>query len=399
MLLFNLFLISIFSLLQISCNGQSTKNNISVLSLLSLSGATAEPSLEDKFQSVQSTTYYRKDGNLQFQDIVIEYKLKTTKEDSESIVGYMGNPNEISYNSKTGMITGQITQIEDSFNNNSIVFSYSDYTKKFKFYLTLKKEGKIISIREITSTPPNAPTIPPNSITLPNVSYETERSISYSGGIPTEYQIIRVKFQADSDLSAFKRLDAYLGRPNIISLAADNFNVINYIKVSSYDKYAGYFFFSSGELYAPYKIIVVGSTNDAKGNRSIDTVPPPPPPSPCAGSLTAPTTIGNCATHCLVVNLVGNQMEYIAKTSVDTSTEEYLYLDSSSSTVSGGSGPVGLEYIEHFSPIGIGAYQTNLSTFDVTSYNNACVVLSSYLVREGPGGFKDSYLTTKVIVP
>ncbi|MCT8335336.1 hypothetical protein NUH30_16765 [Leptospira sp. 85282-16] len=399
MLLLNFLLVSIFSLFQISCNGQSTNNNISAFALLSLSGATAEATLEDKFQSVQSTTYYRKDGNLQFQDIVIEYKLKTTKEDSESVIGYMGNPNEISYNSKTGIISGQITEIEDSFKNNSIVFSYSDYTKKFKFYLTLKKEGKIISIREITSTPPNAPTIPPNTITLPTISYETERSITYNGGIPTEYQIIRVKFQNSPDLSTFKRLDAYLGRPNIISLAADNFNVINYMKVSSYDKYAGYFFFSSGELYASYKIIVVGSTDDAKGNRSIDTVPPPPPASPCAGSLTAPITIGNCSTHCLVVNLVGNQMEYIAKTSVSTTTEEYLYLDSSSSTVSGSSGPVGLEYIEHFSPISIGAYQTNPSTFDVTSYNNACVVLSSYLVQEGPGGFKDTYLTTKVIVP
>lgn len=396
---FNLFLISIFLLFQISCNGQSTENNMPALALLNFLGAPANPTLEDKFESLLSTTYYRKDGNFQFQDIVLQYKLKTTKEDSETIEAYMGNPNEISYNSKTGIVSGQITQIEDSFKTNSIVFSYSDYTKKFKFFLTLKKEGKIISIREITSTPPTAPAIPPNAITLPNISYESVRSIFYSGGIPTEYQIIRVKFQAGSDLSAFKRLDAYLGRPNIISLAADNYNVINYIKVSFYDEYVGYFYFMTPEVNASYKIIVVGSTNDAKGNRSIDTVPPPPPASPCVGSVNAPTTIGNCATHCLVVDLVGNQMEYIAKTSVGTTTEEYLYLDSTSSTVSGGSGPASFAYIEHFSPIGIGAYQTDPRTFDVTTYNNACVVLSSYLVQEGPGGFRDTYLTTKVIVP
>ncbi|EOQ98622.1 hypothetical protein LEP1GSC195_0606 [Leptospira wolbachii serovar Codice str. CDC] len=372
---------------------------LALLGSLGGPGAPADPTLEDKFQSVHSTTYYRKDGNFQFQDIVIEYKLKTSKENSETIEAYMGNPNDISYNSKTGVVSGQITQMEDTFQTNSVVFSYSDYTKIFKFILTFKKNGKIISVREITSTPPNAPAIPPNAITLPTISYETKRSVSYSGGIPTEYQFIYVKFQAGSDLSAFKRLDAYMGRPNIITMAADNYNVLNYIKVSIYDKYAGYFLFITPEVNASYKIIVVGSTDDAKGNRSVDTVPPPPPASPCAGSVTAPATIGNCATHCLVVDLVGNQMEYIAKTSVGTNTEEYLYLDSTSSTVGGTTGPAGFSYIEHFSPIGMSTYQTDPRSFDVTTYNNACVVLSSYLVQEGPGGFRDTYLTSKVIVP
>ncbi|TGM60340.1 hypothetical protein [Leptospira vanthielii] len=395
----NLFSLLILSFFLVSCNGQSTKNDISAFALLGSLGAPADPLLENKFESLQSTTYYRKDGNFQFQDIVLQYKLKTAKEDSETIEAYMGNPNEITFNSKTGIVSGQITQMEDSFKTNYIVFSYSDYTKIFKFIITLKKDGKIISNREVTSTPPTVPAIPPNAITLPNISYETVRSIFYSDGVPTEYQIIRVKFQAGSDLSAYKKLDAYLGRPTKISLAADNYNVINYIKVSFYDKYAGYFYFITPEVNSAYKIIVVGSTDDAKGNRSIDTVPPPPPASPCLGSVNAPATIGNCASHCLVVDLVGNQMEYIAKTSVGTTTEEYLYLDSTSSTVGGGIGPVGMAYIEHFSPIGIGAYQTDPKSFDVTAYNNACVVLSSYLQQEGPTGIRDNYITGKVNVP
>ncbi|MBM9589917.1 hypothetical protein JWG41_05635 [Leptospira sp. 201903075] len=384
-----------FSLFLVSCTGQSTKEDLSSIAFLSFLGAPSNPTLEDKFQSIQITTFYRKDGNLQFQDILIEYKLKTSKDESETVEAFIGNPNEISYNSQTNQISGHFHQKEDLFKTNSVVFSYSDYTRKFKIFLTLKKEGKIISATELTTTPPNPPAIPTNSITLPTISYETKRSLI--GG--TEYQVIYVKFQAGSDLSAYKRLDAYIGRPNIISLAADNYNVVDYIKVSSYDKYAGYFLFLTPELSASYKIIVVGATIDAKGNRSIDTVPPPPPASPCAGSVNVPTTIGNCATHCLVVDLVGNQMEYTAKTIIGTTTEEYLYLDSTSSTVSGGSGPASFAYIEHFSPIGINTYQTDSRSFDVTTYSNACVVLSSYLVQEGPSGFRDTFLTAKVIVP
>ncbi|WP_411823140.1 hypothetical protein [Leptospira sp. 'Mane'] len=394
--LYFLFILS-FLFFLVSCNNRSTKDDFSWVAFLSFPEipSTKTAALEDKFQSIELTTFYRKDGNFQFQDILIEYKLKIAKDESETVEAYIGNPNEIFYNSQTNQISGHFYQKEDLFQTNSVVFTYSDFTRKFKVILTLKKEGKIISFRELTTTPPNPPAIPPNTITLPTISYETKRSLI--GG--TEYQVIRVKFQAGSDLTAFKRLDAYIGRPSIISLASDNFNVINYISVASYNVSSQNFLFLTPELNSAYKIIVVGSTTDAKGNRSIDTIPPPPPASPCAGSVNAPTTIGNCANHCLVVDLVGNQMEYTAKTTIGTTAEEYLYLDSSSSTTSGGNGPASLSWMEQFSPIGIGEHRTDGRTFDVTAYSPACVVLSSYLVQDGPAGFRDNYITGKVIVP
>lgn len=390
-----LFPTLVFSLFISSCTGQSTKEDLSSIALLSFLGVPSNPTLEDKFQSIQLSTFYRKDGNFQFQDILIEYKLKTSKDESETVEAFMGNPNEISLNTQTNQITGQIQQKEDLFQTNSVVFSYSDFTKRFKVFLTVKKEGKIISFREMTTTPPNPPAIPPNSITLPTISYETKRSLI--GG--TEYQVIRVKFEAGADLSAYKKLDAYIGRPSIITMAADNYNVINYISAASYNDSLNYFLFLTPELNSSYKIIVVGATTDAKGNRSVDTTPPPPPPSPCAGSVNVPTTIGDCTNHCLVVDLVGNQMEYTAKGTITTTTEEYIYLDADSMTTSGGSGPTNFSWKEFFSPIAAGEYQTDKSSFDVTTYNNQCLVITSYFVKDGPGGFGDSYMSGKVNVP
>ncbi|MCW7468463.1 hypothetical protein [Leptospira kanakyensis] len=391
------FSIVFFVLLQtISCNPQSAKTELSpALLLFGSLGNDQTSALEDKFQSIQVTTFYRKDGIFQFQDILIEYKLKNPKENTETVEAFLGNPNEISYNSQTNRISGQITQKEDLFQTNSIVFSYSDFTKRFKVFITLKKDGKIISLKDLTTTPPNPPNIPPNSITLPQISYENSRSII--GG--TEYQVIRVKFEAGSDLSTFTRLNAYIGRPNIISMAADNFNVVNYISAASYNDSLNYFLFLTPELNASYTIFVVGSNDTAKGNRSLNTVPPPPPPSPCAGSVNAPTTIGNCATHCLVVDLVGNQMQFTAKATIGTTTEEYLSLDTASTTPSGGTGPTTLAWKELFSPIAPGEYQTDLRTFDVTTYNHSCVVLSSYLVLDGLDGFRDNYISGKINVP
>ncbi|WP_246837478.1 hypothetical protein [Leptospira bouyouniensis] len=279
--------------------------------------------MEDKFQSARVTSFYRKDGNIEFQDILIEYKLNSSDVTFETVEAYVGKPNEISFNAQTNQISGFFQRKEDLFQTNSIVFSYSDYSKKFKVFLTVKKEGKVISYRELTTSPPNPPTIPPNFITLPSISYESKRSVIGS----TEYQVIRVRFQAGSDLSAFKQLNAYIGRPSIISLGADNFNVINYIYASFYDTSSQNFLFITPELNSTYKIIVIGSTADAKGNRSIDTIPPPPPVSPCVGSVNAPTIIGNCANHCLVIDLVGNQMEFTAKATIESANEDYLYLD------------------------------------------------------------------------
>ncbi|WP_338092363.1 hypothetical protein [Leptospira meyeri] len=365
------------------------------MALLGFIGPSATSSLEEKFQSAEAKTFYRKDGIFQFQDILINYQLKENKESSEMVEAYFGNINEISYNIQTNQITGQITKKEDLFQTGSIVFSYSDHTRRFKLFLTLKKDGKIISLKEFTTTPPNPPAIPPNSITLPQISYENNRSLI--GG--TEYQVIRVKFQAGADLSAYKKLDAYIGRPSIISMAADNYNVINYISAASYNDSLNYFLFLTPELNASYKIIVVGSTTDAKGNRSVDTSPPPPPPSPCAGSVNVPTTIGDCTNHCLVVDLVGNQMEFTAKGTITTTTEEYLYLDADSMTPSGGTGPTNFSWKEFYSPIAAGEYETDKRSFDVTTYNNQCLVITSYFVKDGPGGFGDSYIAGKVNVP
>lgn len=390
---FNIITISVSFLF--SCNQSSTGTDLSTIALLSFNGQSVATSLEEKFQSVESKTFYRKDGNIQFQDILIEYKLKEFKGESETVEAFLGNPNEISFNAQTKQVTGYFNQKEDLYQTNSIPFSYSDYTRRFKVILTFKKEGKIVSYLEVTTTPPNPPTIPPNSVTLPAITYETKRSLI--GG--TEYQVIRVKFQAGADLSPFTKLDAYIGRPSIIALAADNYNVINYIKATYYDTSLGNFLFLTPELNASYKIIVVGATADAKGNRSIDTTPPAPPPSPCAGSVNAPATIGNCSTHCLVVDLVGNQMNYIAKTNLESDLEEYLSLDSNSTTPSGGTGPANLAWIEHFSPIGAGEYQTENRSFDVTTYAHSCIVFSSYLVKDGPKGFVDNYITGKVNVP
>ncbi|XDD46086.1 hypothetical protein AB3N60_15425 [Leptospira sp. WS39.C2] len=378
-----------------SCNDRSTDKDLLPLVFSNLLVNPINSGLEDKFQSTQVSTYYRKDGNIEFQDILIEYKLKSSIDTSETVEAFIGNPDEISYNTQTNQISGFFQHKEDLIQSNSVVFSYSNHSKKFKVFLTVKKENKVISYRELNTTPPNPPTIPPNSITLPAISYETKRSLI--GG--TEYQVIRVKFQTGSDLSAFKQLNAYIGRPSIITLAADNFNVNHYISASFYNSSTENFLFLTPELNSSYKIIVVGSTSDAKGNRSIDTVPPPPPVSPCVGSVNAPTIIGNCATHCMVVDLVGNQMEYTSKGIIDTTTEDYLYLDSTSSTVSGSNGPASFTYTELFAPINIGTYQTNSRSFDVTTYHEGCLVLSSYFVKDGPNGFRDTYISGKVNVP
>ncbi|TGM63229.1 hypothetical protein EHQ94_07340 [Leptospira meyeri] len=392
---FSFFLIFVPCFFLLSCGQGSTSEDLSTMALLGFIGPSATSSLEEKFQSAEAKTFYRKDGIFQFQDILINYQLKENKESSEMVEAYFGNINEISYNIQTNQITGQITKKEDLFQTGSIVFSYSDHTRRFKLFLTLKKDGKIISLKEFTTTPPNPPAIPPNSITLPQISYENNRSLI--GG--TEYQVIRVKFQAGADLSAYKKLDAYIGRPSIISMAADNYNVINYISAASYNDSLNYFLFLTPELNASYKIIVVGSTTDAKGNRSVDTSPPPPPPSPCAGSVNVPTTIGDCTNHCLVVDLVGNQMEFTAKGTITTTTEEYLYLDADSMTPSGGTGPTNFSWKEFYSPIAAGEYETDKRSFDVTTYNNQCLVITSYFVKDGPGGFGDSYIAGKVNVP
>lgn len=393
--MYSLFSFFLLLFLLISCNDKSKGEDLFSLAFLNFPVISTNINMEDKFQSARVTSFYRKDGNIEFQDILIEYKLNSSDVTFETVEAYIGNPNEISFNAQTNQISGFFQRKEDLFQTNSIVFSYSDYSKKFKVFLTVKKEGKVVSYRELTTSPPNPPTIPPNSITLPSISYESKRSVI--GG--TEYQVIRVRFQAGSDLSAFKQLNAYIGRPSIISLAADNFNVINYISASFYDTSSQNFLFITPELNSTYKIIVIGSTADAKGNRSIDTIPPPPPVSPCVGSVNAPTTIGNCANHCLVIDLVGNQMEYTAKATIETANEDYLYLDTTSSTVSGSNGPATFSYTEIFTPINTGTYQTDRRTFDVLTYHEECVVLSSYFVKDGPKGFSDNYISGKVIVP
>ncbi|TGL75094.1 hypothetical protein [Leptospira yasudae] len=202
-------------------------------------------------------------------------------------------------------------------------------------------------------------------------------------------------------------LKAYLGRPNVITLSADGTTVQNYIqeRLNPDPMFPNEFTFLSPETTQPYRIFVLASNSFGKSAKSILSTAPAPPAGPCANAVSAPTTIGNCAEHCIQVTTNGNLIEF--RGSVTTvNAEEYLYMDLSSSTPSGGTGPFPFSYIELFSagepPVSIapGTYTTELHSVNSDTYNeNACIGISSYQVLDGAGGFKDSYLFKKVIIP
>lgn len=381
------------------CSHKTKENENFPLEFLGAASISNLLNIENKFASMSTSTFYRKVGNYQYQDIVIEYNLKQKRGELDTVEAYIGDVDKISLYPSSLSVAHSLSNISDLFHEGYLRFSNFDLNKNFKVYLTYKREGKIISYLETITSHPSIPIIPPNSIILPSIYYETSRSITYSNGIASEYQLIRVKFQTGSDLSAFTKLEAYLGRPNIIHIASDNYNVEDYIIATHFDTTSSSFLFFTPELNSSYTILVVGSNSNAKGNISITTSPPPPPTSPCADARTAPTIIGNCNDHCLDIKLVGNQMEVQSKVTVPADTNEYLYLDLFSSTVSGGIGPIASSFMEQFSPIGIGTYQTNLRSFDVTTFTNECVVFSSYLAEDKPTGFKDNYISGKVFVP
>lgn len=220
-------------------------------------------------------------------------------------------------------------------------------------------------------------------------------------------QRVTVTFSFQNVPSGPLTLKAYLGRPNIIALSADGTTVQNYIqeRLNPDPMFPNEFTFLSPETTQPYRIFVLASNSFGKSSKSILSTAPTPPAGPCANAVSAPTTIGNCAEHCIQVTTNGNLIDF--RGSVTTvNAEEYLYMDLTSSTPSGGTGPFPFSYIELFSagepPVSVapGTYTTELHSVNSDTYNeNACIGISSYQVSDGSGGFKDSYLFKKVIIP
>ncbi|MBM9579801.1 hypothetical protein JWG45_21880 [Leptospira sp. 201903070] len=201
-------------------------------------------------------------------------------------------------------------------------------------------------------------------------------------------------------------LKVYLGRPSLMSLNGDGISVRNYMQEKlnpDSTLFPNRFSFFSPEITQRYKIIIVASNSFGKSSKEIISIPPTAPGGPCAGALNAPTTIGNCAEHCVQVDLNGNTMELTAKDTT-AAVQDYFYLDLTTSTPSGGTGPTPFSYIEFGVeeppiPVPTGTHSTPKKTLDTQTYDNACVVVSSYRVLDGLGGFSDHYLTQKIIVP
>jgi hypothetical protein len=275
-------------------------NGLGVLLILN----STNSKLDSKFQSSNAKSFYRKNGSRQYQDLFIDYTLKEPKLNSEIIEAYIGNEDEIIYDQQNNKVIGHFDKKIDEFETNSILFSHSDINKKLKIILTLQQEGKIVSIQEFKTTGVTPPVIPPNSILLPSILVKT--TLPYT---THPYQAIEVKFENPPNISEYTSLIAYLGRPSLITLEPNNFDVSNYLQVAYYNRDFHKFLFTTPELTSPFKIIVVGVTASGKGNRIIDTIPPIPIDH-CSGSENIPATFGNCDSFCLKVDLIGNQMEF-----------------------------------------------------------------------------------------
>ncbi|TGK24312.1 hypothetical protein EHQ05_15390 [Leptospira yasudae] len=247
----------------------------------------------------------------------------------------------------------------------------------------------------------------PGSPFRPILNDLTVQTAYVTGAGGDDRQRVTVTFSFQNVPAEPLTLKAYLGRPNIIALSADGTTVQNYIqeRFNPDPMFPNEFTFLSPETTQPYRIFVLASNSFGKSAKSILSTAPTPPAGPCANAVSAPTTIGNCAEHCIQVTTNGNLIEF--RGSVTTvNAEEYLYMDLSSSTPSGGTGPFPFSYIELFSagepPVSIapGTYTTELHSVNSDTYNeNACIGISSYQVLDGAGGFKDSYLFKKVIIP
>lgn len=214
-------------------------------------------------------------------------------------------------------------------------------------------------------------------------------------------QSIRVKVSLKKQVSYPVTYKAYIGRPTILNLKPDGVSVTTYIGENNtltglnLDE----FLFVSPETSMSYKIIVIAESERGHSAKEILSTPPPPPAGPCAGAVAAPIVVGNCADHCIEVTMNGINMEMIARYN-NPSNAEYLYMDLSTSTPSGASGPIPFLYIENIenaSPAG--PYATPNAGFDTNAYTGACIDISSYRVRDGASGFSDSYIVKRIIVP
>ncbi|TGM52833.1 hypothetical protein [Leptospira adleri] len=214
-------------------------------------------------------------------------------------------------------------------------------------------------------------------------------------------QSIRVKVSLKKQVSYPVTFKAYLGRPTILRLKPDGISVTTYIDEENtltglnQDE----FLFLSPETSMSYKIIVIAESERGYSAKEIISNPPPPPAGPCAGAVAAPVVVGNCADHCIEVTRNGTNMGMIARYN-NPSDVEYLYLDLSTSSPGGASGPVPFQYIEQIeNVIPAGQYATPNAGFDTNAYTGACVDISSYRVRDGASGFSDSYIVKRIIVP
>ncbi|MBM9500272.1 hypothetical protein JWG44_08420 [Leptospira sp. 201903071] len=201
-------------------------------------------------------------------------------------------------------------------------------------------------------------------------------------------------------------LKAYLGRPSLISLNADGVSVRNYMQEKlnpDSSLFPNRFTFFSPEITQRYKIIIIASNSFGKSSREIISTPPAAPGGPCSGAVNAPTTIGNCAEHCIQVDLNGNTLELTAKDTT-TSVQDYFYLDLTTSTPSGGTGPIPFTFIELGLedppiPVPVGTHSTPKRILDAQNYDDACVGVSSFRTLDGAGGFSLNYIAKKIIVP
>ncbi|MDV6236804.1 hypothetical protein CH379_014340 [Leptospira ellisii] len=241
--------------------------------------------------------------------------------------------------------------------------------------------------------PPDPETSGPQ---LNDLASQTNYGISSSG----DFQSIRITFLLNTVVAYPVTYKAYLGRPTLMQLNADGVSVSNYLQETSNTEpgSSNRFLFTTPETSQSYKVIVIAQSSFGNSSKEIITTPPTPPVGPCAGAVALPTTIGNCADHCIVATLNGNRIELVSRFA-NPAMMAYLYLDLTTSYASGGTGPTPFEYVEQFdAPAGV--YEAR-SDFDRGTYPNACFDISSYGVKDDgtPGGFSDHYLFGKIIVP
>ncbi|RHX86092.1 hypothetical protein [Leptospira stimsonii] len=240
--------------------------------------------------------------------------------------------------------------------------------------------------------------------TIPPTLNELKVNTVYQTGFPEDSQKVEISFSFQQTPTKPYSIKAYIGRPNFIELDADGTTVRNYIKaIDPSDFFPDRFIWTSPETSASYQIIVVTSNSFGKSTKKINSIAPTPPAGPCNGSIAAPTTIGNCAQHCIEVTMNGNSMEFVAKYTT-TSVQDYLYLDFTTENSKGNTGPIPLTFVELGLeeppvPISANTYSTIKKSFDTQAYTDACVNIASYTFLNSASGSSDSFVTKKITVP